>query len=268
VNEPTWRVRATADGSPTCVHPVHGEACHSSSGAWLEARERYAGPCRLRERAERPSLSPVLRLLDVGTGLGWNLAAALEAVEGADSGARLDAVALEIDAGVLHTGVALADEAPLSPELDRWHAPVRTALALALEAAQVLPGSAVPLRRRSRLRLWVADADAVLEALPAAQRFDAVFLDPFSRDADPRLWDEGFLARLARRVARGGWLSTYTSSFRVRAALHAAGLNVGPGPAVGAKHDGTLASPDLDTGALEPRLARRLERRFGRPKTP
>lgn len=263
-----WRVVTTDDGSPTLAHPVHGEACHSRSGAWLEARERYARPCRLRERALGPALSPVVRVLDVGTGLGLNVAAALEAVEGASAGVHLDVVTIEVDRAVLEAALELPARAALAPELERWHAPVRRALGLALEAALVLPGSAVPLGARGRLRLWLDDASTAIDTIPASQRFDAVFLDPFSRRADERLWSPSFLRRLAGRVAPGGWLSTYTSSFRVRAALYAAGLRVGPGPLVGAKHDGTLASPDLDPGPLEPRLARRLERRFGAPKSP
>ena len=39
-----WKPERTEDGSWTLLHPEHGEACHSHSGGWLEARERYAPP--------------------------------------------------------------------------------------------------------------------------------------------------------------------------------------------------------------------------------
>src|SRR5258705_749191 len=79
-----WTPVLTADGSLTLAHPVHGQTCHSRAGAWQEARERYARACRTRERAMEIAAQaratgqrPVLRLLDVRTGLRLNLPSAL-----------------------------------------------------------------------------------------------------------------------------------------------------------------------------------------------
>ena len=104
----SWQLLVTDDGSPTLVHPVHGEACHSRAGAWLESRERYARACRVRERAEELARrgERVFRLLDVGTGLGLNVAAALDALEG--TGVVLDVVTLELDASVIERTLSLA----------------------------------------------------------------------------------------------------------------------------------------------------------------
>jgi hypothetical protein len=120
-----WIPIVTADGSPTLVHPVHGQACHSRAGAVEEARERYATACRLSEFR-----GGVLRLLDVGTGIGLNLAAALEAISSIPGNRRprLAAVSLEKDASVLRAALELSGLG----ELERWHAPVRAALASAL----------------------------------------------------------------------------------------------------------------------------------------
>ena len=65
---------------------------------------------------------------------------------------------------------------------------------------------------------------------------------------------------LARRVASGGWLSTYSAATRVRSSLARAGLKVGRGPRVGQKDEGTLASPTEDPPPLAPRTARRSSR--------
>jgi tRNA U34 5-methylaminomethyl-2-thiouridine-forming methyltransferase MnmC len=239
-----WTALVTADGSWTLLHPVHGEACHSRSGAWRQARERYASACRIAEhRGGR------IRLLDVGTGAGLNLAAAL-----ASASAELHAVTLERDRSVVEAGLAL--EQP--PEVDRWLAPVRAALLEALAGADDVPlGS-------GRLRLILGDARETLRSLPEDLRFDAVFLDSFSPRVEPELWQPEFLREIARRMAPGSVLSTYSASLSVRAGLRAAGLQVAPGPRVGTKSSGTIASPDVELGSFDERTRKRIGRRAAR----
>jgi len=246
-----WIERRTADGSSTLAHGAHGETFHSLSGAWTQARERYARECRLRERALELARAGTrtLRLLDIGTGLGFNLAAALEALDG--TGVELEATSLERDAELL----ARVAQDPREPaDLELWHAHVRSAL----RAAFARPADdAVPLAT-GRLRLRIGDARASLADLPDGARFDAVFLDPFSPRVEPDLWSREFLAAVARRMDPGSRLSTYSAATEVRVGLHAAGLRVGPGVPVGEKREGTLASPDQELTSFEPRIQRRL----------
>ena len=236
-----WTPIRTADGSWTLRNEELGQACHSLSGAWEQARLRYAGPCRVREVGlERGCV----RLLDIGTGLGLNLAAALAALDG--TGARLEALTCERDARVLACARELPDwPAECGPWVARAHA------ALAGEARE---GVAV--------RVELGDARERMALLPDGS-FDAVFLDPFSPQVAPELWSEAFLAVVASKLAPGGVLSTYSASFPVRLALARAGLAVGRGPRVGTKAEGTLASRGLPLPELEPRLVRRLARRLG-----
>jgi tRNA U34 5-methylaminomethyl-2-thiouridine-forming methyltransferase MnmC len=246
----SWEERATADGSWTLWSSAVGEGCHSLAGAWQQARERYARACGLEdwERARG-----ACRLLDVGTGLALNLAAALAALEG--RGARLEAHTHELDPNVIARGLALYARLGGGP-WEPWHARVRAALELALAR----PGARIDLGHGSGLVLALGDARATL-GTDERPDFDAVFLDPFSPRRAPELWQAPFLARVARRMAPRAWLSTYSAAFGVRLALARAGLHVGRGPRVGRKGEGTLASPDLAPPALAPRLARRLERR-------
>jgi tRNA U34 5-methylaminomethyl-2-thiouridine-forming methyltransferase MnmC len=244
----SWTVLLTADGSPTLVHPVHGEACHSRAGAWQEARERYAVACGLAalQGAE-------LRLHDVGAGLGFNIAAALEALAPAKTSLRV--VTLERDARVLSATLELARSTPFPPEIERWHAPVRAAMTSALAgAAEATLGS-------GSLSLHLGDARDILPRLPRDLAFDAVFLDPFSPRVEPELWQPSFLREVASRMAPGSRLSTYSASMSVRAGLLAAGLRVGPGARDGTKSSGTLASPDKDPGRFDARTQRRLAKR-------
>jgi tRNA U34 5-methylaminomethyl-2-thiouridine-forming methyltransferase MnmC len=224
----SWLPERTADGSYTLRNTDLDQACHSSDGAWQEARERYALPTRIRERALSGELS-TCRLLDVGTGLGLNLAAALEALDG--TRIPLIATTLEIDPAVLH---AARDLPPAAP--NPFHREVLETLARAGSDPLPLAGGS--------LHLVLGDAR---ETLPA-----------------PPLWSPAFLAEIARRMAPGSCLSTFTTSLTVRTHLGRAGLAVGAGPRVGRKAEGTVASPDLPMPALSPRTTRRLVRRLGR----
>jgi len=253
----TWTPLRTEDGSLTLVHDELGEACHSRAGAWTESRERYAVECRLRERAvARPR--DTVRLLDVGTGLGLNLAAAVDALGG--TGARLDAVSLEVDPDVIAQALELEDVAPLAQES-------YGAISGVLRRALADPAAAragLEFGDGHRLTLLLGDARVTLVEFEASRAFDAVFLDPFSPGKDSALWAPEFLAEVARRLAPGGILSTYTASLSVRAGLAGAGLEVGTGAHLGHKAAGTVAARGIPLPPLDQRTARKLARRVAK----
>ena len=245
----TWRTLETEDGSCTLQRTADAVTCHSTAGAWRQARERYARACRIAELgAERGSVA----LLDIGTGLGLNLAAALEALEA--SAAPLEAVSFERDVELL----AHALEVRQPPECERWACLAREALRAALQR----PGERVAAPWGG-LRLELGDARTAVRSWRTGA-FDAVFLDPFAPSIEPQLWSEEFLADLAAAMAPHAVLSTYSASVAVRAGLAAAGLRVGQGPRVGRKAQGSLASFTAPLPPLHPRLARKLARRSAR----
>lgn len=251
----SWEPLRTEDGSWTLVHREHGQACHSEAGAWTEARERYAAACGLRRLAER---GETVRLLDVGTGLGLNLAAALEALDGTN--ARLEAVTLESDPSVIESALALA---PGHPEAWPWVSRTRELLSLA--AAR--PDQPIH-HERGELTLLLGNGRERLGELSEGPRFDAVFLDPFSPGVESELWQPDFLARIAARMAPDAVLSTYTTSLRVRVGLASAGLNLAQGPRVGSKAAGTLASHGPIEPPLDARTLRRVRKRVTDAREP
>ena len=256
-----WKRITTADGSWTLTHPEHGEACHSRYGAWMEARERYAIPCNLAElAAERDEL----RLLDVGTGIGLNIAAALEVTRAAS--VSLKVVTLERSPEVIRTAIELGIGEPSRAAEDEQaeaagelHRVVLNTLASALEH----PDTDQPFADHPELgtlRLLLGDARETLPALASEWMFDLCFLDPFSHRKEPELWMPEFLSAVADRLAEGGWLSTYSASIRVRAGLLAAGLSVGLGPRVAKKAAGTVACRGGGLEPFEPRIEKRVQR--------
>lgn len=210
-----------------------------------------------------------VRVLDVGTGLGLNLAALVHAARQGIADARCAARdlsserpcvvvhTLEHDERVLRAALALGPQ-PL-PELEMAHAPVRAALSAALAAR-----APVALAEVGTLELVMGDAARALAALAPDPEYDVVFLDPFSPSVEPELWRPAVLARIARRLAPGGVLTTYTASAGVRAALLAAGLAVGPLPHGLGKSGGTIARRGGNVPAFPPDVAAKLARRAAR----
>ncbi|QDU67179.1 MnmC family methyltransferase [Engelhardtia mirabilis] len=251
-----WRPVRTADGSLTALHPIHGQAAHDLEGARSEARSRYARPCLL----DLVEPGATVRLLDVGSGLGLNLAAALEAVEG--HGARLQAVGLELDRRALECAAAMGPDP--EPGFERAWSAVRLAFVAALEGR----GGVLGFGARSSIELHLGDAAAALAGDRFPGPFDAIFLDGYAPALGGALWDPPFLAALAERLAPHGRLATYTASARVRAGMLAAGLALGLPERVGRKGAGTLAGwKALDgprVSALDRAQAAKLDRRAER----
>ena len=250
----SWRRIPTGDGCPTLVHPGHGEPCHDTRGAWAEAHQLHVAGCDLTRRllcGER------VRLLDVGTAPGWNLAAAWSVASKLPG--RLEVTTVECSEEALQAGAELAAD----PE---WKAGAPADAVRSFEQVHAALSSArgqdgwIQVGEALRLRLFQQNAGAVLGELDQGERFDAVFLDVFSPKVDPQAWEAGFLGALAGRVAEEGRLTTYTLSHPVRAALMAQGLAVGWAGVRTGRRGGTWASRGGWVPPLSERLAARLRR--------
>jgi tRNA U34 5-methylaminomethyl-2-thiouridine-forming methyltransferase MnmC len=75
-NEDNFIPQVTADGSFTFISKEFGKFFHSHYGARQESFFKFASPTQLALKANKP----VLRLLDVCYGLGYNTAAALQTI--------------------------------------------------------------------------------------------------------------------------------------------------------------------------------------------
>ncbi len=215
----------TADGSPTLYHPGYRQHFHSLAGAEGEALKKFAEPTHLAERLQTAAANGgTVRLLDIGFGLGGNVMAALKTAR-AIPGARLEITSLEMDERTLRAARTLYGADCSERKL------LDTLLA---GGPYVEAGGSVELR--------LADARQSIRKL-RNERFDLIWLDAFSPDANPELWSRQFLKE-CRRILNpdSGRLVTYSCAPPVRGALFKAGFRLAETPAFGRRRGGTIAA--------------------------
>lgn len=225
----------TADGSFTFFSTDYRETFHSRYGARQEAICKFVEPTQLIEKATRPKL----RLLDICYGLGYNTAAALEAIWRVNPDCRVEVIGLEIDGTVPQAAIA-------HQLFGSWHPKVRQALAALALNFEVQSS-------HFSAQLWLGDARQTLQQI--AQPFDAVFLDPFSPPHCPQLWTVEFLTIVARCLKSDGKLATYSCAAAVRATLIAAEFKIGSTYPVGRRSPGTVACKSAAESMVLPALS-------------
>lgn len=236
----------TADGSFTFFSIDYGEAFHSKYGARQEAESKFVQPTLLVEQAERSSF----RLLDICYGLGYNTAAALEAVWRVNPTCHIEVMGLELDKAVPQAAIA-------HHLLKSWHPEIQ-------ELLTTLAQTYFVETPRFKAELLLGDARQVLQHMKQTS-FDAIFLDPFSPPRCPQLWTIEFLTLVASFLDSNGRLATYSCSAAVRAALIAAGLKVGSTAPAGRRSPGTIAAWELALPALSAQEAEHLLTRAAVP---
>ena len=227
------------NGARAVRHLGHGEVMHPSVGPWEEANRLYVEQQKLAERLQtRPE---PLVVWDVGLGAATNAAAVIQCAKHT-AAATLELHSVECDLAPLELA---REDAAGFPYL----VPLREELA------------ALIADRRTRTahldwRLAVGDA---LEWMATAPSPDVILYDPFSPEANPRLWTVEAFTAVRQRCTRDAILLTYSASTKVRATLLLAGFFVGQGWSIGTKSETTVAATRREL-LEQPLGARWLER--------
>jgi tRNA U34 5-methylaminomethyl-2-thiouridine-forming methyltransferase MnmC len=239
----------TADGSYTFFSEAFDEQFHSLHGARQEAQGIYVQGCQLVQKAQQQGR---IRLLDVCYGLGYNSAAALDAIWRVNPNCRVELVALELDIAVVQSAIDHA-------LLDQWRIPVPELLQ---QLAQEQRIDTLHLQGE----LLVGDARQTIQTLPQrGLQADAIFLDPFSPPKCPQLWTVEFLSLVAQCLTPTGILATYSSAAAVRRGLQLAGLTITSVYGTERKAPGTLASHSLAFPLLSQKEQEHLQTRAAIP---
>ncbi|GHF97310.1 hypothetical protein GCM10017783_06440 [Deinococcus piscis] len=224
----TADLQPTADGSLTLRSHRFGQTYGSAHGAETQARHVFVGGTGV-------AVQRRARVLEIGFGVGQNLRSTLVVCDRRP----LDYLAYEYDPVPAEVLVQLSGGAsgngaganhPVWQELMlAWPPPVGGELTIGVQEQ----------------RLRVRCLDVLSAELPQGWA-TTVYLDGFSPEANPELWSDEFLLRVAGALAPGGVLATYSAAGRVRRALVAAGLDVEKRPGPPGKREFLRAEKPVD----------------------
>ncbi len=217
--------KLTADGSFTFVFQEFSESFHSHYGATQESFCKFVEPTQLATAAQKP----ILRLLDICYGLGYNTAAALQTIWAVNPSCCVEVIGLEVNSTVPQAAIA-------HHLFDNWNCNyIEILKKLAFEHQVQTPCL--------KAKLLIGDARTTITLVRQSGFWaDTIFLDPFSPPQCPQLWTVEFIKQLSLCLHPDGLLATYSCAAAVRTALLSAGLVIGSTPPVGRRSPGTVAT--------------------------
>ncbi len=205
----------TVDRSLTLINPSYGEPYHSiSAGALTEVLKKFIEPSGLESLALEKD---VIRILDVGFGLGYNSAVAIYTVKSANPKAKVEVLSFEKE---------LPQSIPLLPP------PFTEVHKRLLEGIPSFESDGISFR------LLLGDARKSIREVEGFCA-DVVLHDGFSPMRNPELWTYEFLREVKGLMRLGGVWISYTSSLPVRRALELLGFGLSSTSSVGRKRGGT-----------------------------
>lgn len=195
-------IRKTSDGSATFYSEKYGQTYHSVHGAKTESERVYLelGYDYAAARFD------TLKILEVGFGTGLNAWLTLQ--RAIKSGQKVD-----------YTGI---EAYPLGPEEYRLlPAEVQALHELSWEEPHIISPDFVIQKKNVKLEDYYQDS-----------RFNLVYFDAFSPEAQPELWSADIFGKVGNMLCPGGIITTYCSKSSVQRNLRAVGFEVEkhPGP--------------------------------------
>ena len=196
----------TKDGSYSLRSVFFQENFHSLLGALDETKIKFTAPSDL-QRFKGKSLN----VLDICFGLGYNSASLLNELIKQKS--YLNLYALEIDKNPL--GYSLKNKS----FKNLWDPKVK-------KIFESLYRNNYYEDQFFKCKILWGDAREKINIIPAANKFDLIYLDGFSPQKCPQVWTIEFLYKVTQKLNPQGYLITYSSSAAVRKTLRNIGLEI------------------------------------------
>lgn len=224
----------TEDGSYTLTSDNRenqtSETLHSKYGALTESYEKFVKPSNLINISKNKS---TIRILDVCSGIGYNVAALINYLKDED-------VQIEID--MVESSVETLASALFIPESSKAYTCVKKEIENYLIDKGYLQYNKVLSNIPSNININIHVCDArYFVKFEAKGEYDSIFLDPYSPSKSPELYTVDFFNYLKSFLTDEGLILTYSAASAVRSAFVRADLHLGEGPSFH-RSGGTIAS--------------------------
>ena len=248
------KIIKTADGTETLFNEEYGEAYHSTkAGAYTESIHKFVKPCKIEELAKTKGY---INILDVGFGLGYNVAVAIERAIASNLSVKLNIVSIEKDKSVLDKIKSIKIDDRVKDIYQR----LLTGETLKDKVGDKSFATYQVKDKNFNLTIIFGEGREIIKSLIKENiKFDAVFFDPFSPKANTEMWTVNLFKLIKKLITEEGILATYSASLAVRKGLIEAGFNIGLVEPVGRKSYSTVASLKGDIPPLIEKERIRLE---------
>ncbi len=244
----------TGDGTQTLFNPIFNEAYHSiKAGAFSESLHKFIYPCKIHELAKNHRY---IKVLDVGFGLGYNVASAIYVALNTEKKSKLDIVSIEIDQDILDK------VSSIDPPQELKH--IYRDILNGEFSQENIGDKEFKIYRVHEdyfsLKIIFGDGRVILQKLQqASYKFDAVFYDAFSPKVNAEMWTLDIFKIVYNLMTDKAILATYSAALSVRKALIEAGFNIGLIEPIGRKSYSTVATKGGNIPPLPEKEKERIE---------
>jgi chorismate dehydratase len=190
----------TADGSISFYNLAYEEAYHAKSvGAYTESLHKYVLASGIVDKLRNKDI----KLLDIGFGIGYNLATTIEKTK--ESKHNLFITSIEKD----HTIIEIVKKL-----IFLWPVYGYKVLRLLLQNGKY---------ENYSMDLKICDARNFI--LNTEEQYDIIFFDPFSKKKNSELWDQKVIDKLYDILNNDGVITTYACSKKIRSDFLKSGFN-------------------------------------------
>ncbi len=244
----------TADGTETFFNEEYKEAYHSTkAGAYTESLHKFVIPSKIPQLAKDRDK---ILILDVGFGLGYNVAVALLEAKKVNPDIKLEVISIEKDKANfekiknLNVPEFLSESYKIltSGKFKNFDINSKTFYGYEL------------FDKNLNLKVILGEGRQTLKSLKdIGIKFDAVFFDAFSPKVNTEMWTIQLFKIVKSLMKDYAILSTYSASLAVRKGLQEAGFKIGLVEPIGRKSYSTVATIKGDVPSITEKELYRLK---------